>query len=44
MVVSAVISLLWFVGGNWKRTKLVEELELEERVREEARIDEGIAT
>jgi len=33
-----------FVGGDWKRTKLVEDLELEERVREEARIDEGIAT
>ena len=44
MVVSAVISLFWFVGGDWKRTKLVGQLELEERVREEARIEEGIAT
>jgi putative MATE family efflux protein len=44
MVTSAIISLLWFVGGDWKKTKLVEELELEERVLEEARIDEGIAT
>jgi MATE family, multidrug efflux pump len=44
MVVSAAICLLWFAGGDWKRTKLVEELELEERVREEARIEEGIAT
>jgi putative MATE family efflux protein len=44
MVTSALISLLWFVGGDWKRTKLVEELALEERVREEARIEEGIAT
>jgi putative MATE family efflux protein len=42
MVTSATISLLWFIGGDWKRTKLVEEVELEERVREEARIDEGI--
>jgi putative MATE family efflux protein len=44
MTASAIISLLWFIGGDWKRTKLVEDLELEERVREEARIDEGIAT
>jgi Na+-driven multidrug efflux pump len=44
MVVSAVASLLWFIGGDWKRTKLVEELELERLVSEEARIDEGIAT
>ena len=44
MIASAIISLFWFIGGDWKRTKLVEDLELEERVREEARIDEGIAT
>ena len=44
MVVSAIVSLVWFAGGDWKRTKLVEDLELEERVREEARIEEGIAT
>ncbi|HEX5471691.1 MAG TPA: MATE family efflux transporter [Lacipirellulaceae bacterium] len=42
MVTSATISLLWFISGDWKRTKLVEEVELEERVREEVRIDEGI--
>jgi putative MATE family efflux protein len=42
MVVSAVASLLWFIGGDWQRTKLVEELELERLVSEEARIDEGI--
>ena len=42
MVASAVISLLWFIGGDWKRTKLLEDLQLEELVREEARIEEGI--
>jgi putative MATE family efflux protein len=42
MVISAVASLLWFIGGDWQRTKLVEELELERLVSEEARIDEGI--
>ncbi len=42
MVTSALVSMLWFLGGDWKRTKLVEEVELEERVREEARIEEGI--
>jgi putative MATE family efflux protein len=44
MILSAAVSLLWFLGGDWKRTKLVEELELQERVSVEARIEEGIAT
>jgi Na+-driven multidrug efflux pump len=44
MIVSAIIALMWFAGGDWKRTKLVEDIELQERVREEARIEEGIAT
>ncbi len=44
MIVSASISLLWFLGGDWKRTKLLEDIELQERVREEARIEEGITT
>jgi putative MATE family efflux protein len=44
MVASAVVTLLWFLGGDWKRTKLIEDIELEQRVLEEARIEEGIAT
>jgi putative MATE family efflux protein len=43
-VISAVISVGWFLGGDWKQTKLVEQIRLEERVREETQIDEGIAT
>ena len=37
-------ALLWFAGGDWKRTKLLEDAELEQRVMEEARIEEGITT
>jgi Na+-driven multidrug efflux pump len=44
MVASAVVSLVWFLGGDWKRTKLFEDLELEQKVREEMRIEEGIGT
>jgi putative MATE family efflux protein len=44
MVASAVVSLVWFLGGDWKRTKLLEDLELEQKVMEEARIEEGIPT
>jgi putative MATE family efflux protein len=44
MVVSAIVSVLWFVGGDWKRTKLLEDVQLEERVREEARIEESIVS
>jgi putative MATE family efflux protein len=44
MVLSVFVTLVWFLGGDWKRTKLIEDLELEQRVLEEARIEEGIAT
>ena len=39
---SATVSLLWFLGGTWKRTKLIDEVRLEQQVSEEVRIDEGI--
>jgi MATE family, multidrug efflux pump len=42
IVISATICVLWFVGGDWKRTKLLEDAKLEEQIAEEARIDEGI--
>lgn len=43
-ILAAVVSVVWFAGGDWKRTKLLEDIELEQRVLEEARIEEGIAT
>ena len=42
IVISATICVLWFLRGDWKRTKLLEDERLEEQVSEEARIDEGI--
>jgi len=42
MVISAIVALVWFLGGDWKRTKLLEDVELQERVRGEARLEEGI--
>lgn len=44
MLLSVIVTLVWFLGGDWKRTKLLEELELEQKVLEEARIEEGIGT
>ncbi len=44
MVASATVCLVWFLGGDWKRTKLLEDLELEQKVLEEARIEEGIGS
>lgn len=41
-VLSAVVALLWFMRGDWKRTNLLEEIDLQQRVQESARIDEGI--
>jgi putative MATE family efflux protein len=43
-VISAVLCVIWFLGGDWKDTRLLDQFQLEERVREEAQIDEGIAT
>jgi MATE family, multidrug efflux pump len=43
IVISATICVLWFLGGDWKRTKLLEDTQLEEQVAKEARIDEGIS-
>jgi putative MATE family efflux protein len=44
MLLSALVCLIWFLGGDWKRTKLLEDLELEQRVMAEARIEEGLGT
>ncbi len=44
MLVSAIVCVVWFLGGDWKRTKLLEDLELEQQVMQEARIEEGIGT
>ena len=44
MLASVIVSLVWFLGGDWKRTELLEDIELEQRVLEEALIDEGIGT
>jgi putative MATE family efflux protein len=43
-ILAAIVSVVWFAGGDWKRTKLLDDLKLEQRVLEEARIEEGIAT
>lgn len=43
-VVSAVITLLWFARGDWKHRRLLEEVELQERVLEAAQIEEGITS
>jgi putative MATE family efflux protein len=42
-VVSAVVTALWFLTGDWKRTQLLDDVELRRRVRDEAEIDEGIS-
>ena len=42
MLISALVCLAWFLGGDWKRTKLLEDLELEQQVMDEARLEEGL--
>jgi putative MATE family efflux protein len=40
-ILAAVIALLWYLRGDWKRKKLLEDVELERKVREETVIEEG---
>jgi Na+-driven multidrug efflux pump len=42
-VISAILCVIWFLGGDWKDTRLLDQMRLKERVREEAQIDEGIS-
>jgi Na+-driven multidrug efflux pump len=39
-IVAAIVSVVWFAGGDWKRTKLLEDLQLEQRVLEEVRLED----
>lgn len=41
-MLSAIVAVSWFARGDWKRTKLLDDIKLQERVSEEARIEEGI--
>jgi putative MATE family efflux protein len=42
-LISAILCVIWFLGGDWKDTRLLDQMRLKERVREEAQIDEGIS-
>jgi putative MATE family efflux protein len=41
-VISALIAYLWFKQGGWKNKRLTEEIQMAERVNEEAIIEEGL--
>src|SRR3954452_22677154 len=43
-VLSAGVTVLWFLRGDWRREPLLDDLELQRRVQEETEIDEGIST
>jgi putative MATE family efflux protein len=40
----ALLTVVWFLGSDWKQTKLLDEIRLEEQVSEAARIEESIAS
>ncbi len=40
----AALTLLWFLRGDWKQTKLLDDIRLEEQVSDAARIEEGITS
>jgi Na+-driven multidrug efflux pump len=42
-VLAATVTLGWFLRGDWKKRRLLEEVEMEKRVREEMRLEEAAA-
>jgi Na+-driven multidrug efflux pump len=40
----ALLTVVWFLGSDWKQTKLLDEVRLEEQVSEAARIEESITS
>ena len=40
----ALLTVVWFLGSDWKQTKLLDEVRLEEQVSEAARMEENITT
>ena len=41
-VIAAIITILWFARGSWKKKKITEEIQIIKRIEEEAIIEEGI--
>jgi Na+-driven multidrug efflux pump len=42
-VLSAMMAAYWFTWGGWRHKRLLDEVEFQEQVREEAAIDEGVS-
>ena len=40
----ALLTVVWFLGSDWKETKLLDDVRLEEQVSEAARIEESITS
>jgi MATE family, multidrug efflux pump len=40
----ALLTVVWFLGSDWKQTKLLDDIRLEEQVSEAARMEENITT
>jgi putative MATE family efflux protein len=40
-IIAAAITVAWYLRGDWKHKRLLEEVKLEQQVREEAQIEEG---
>lgn len=41
-IVGAIVAVLWFLKGSWKKKRITEEIKILEKVTEEAIIEEGI--
>jgi Na+-driven multidrug efflux pump len=40
----ALLTVVWFLGSDWKQTRLLDDVRLEEQVSEAARMEENITT
>ncbi|MBO0700713.1 MAG: hypothetical protein J2P46_20115, partial [Zavarzinella sp.] len=40
-VLAATVTFVWFLRGDWKKRRLLEEVQMDQRVREEMRAEEA---
>jgi Na+-driven multidrug efflux pump len=41
-IIATIITILWFLKGDWKTKKITEKIKISEKVTEEAIIEEGL--
>jgi len=43
-VITAIVAVVWFMKGTWKKKKITEEIKITKKISEETMIEEGVAS